>query len=74
MSSEKGPGVVRLKLSRKAALDDKYVPLLKRPKLKIEDQVLLSRDFEGTKRHLEALVRQINGTYQAMATALRYQL
>ncbi len=32
--------------------------------------MLLSWDFEGTKRHSEALARQINGSYQGMATAL----
>lgn len=59
-----GPGTFKIKLAQKAALTKKYAPLLKRPVAKPDNHVLVSDDFAGTRPYLEAIVRQINGTYQ----------
>lgn len=57
-------GTFRLKLSQKPALAEKYLPLLKRPKPKIDDHVIPSEEFESTRPYLEKIVEQINGCYQ----------
>jgi len=57
-------GTFRLKLSQKPALTERYLPLLKRPKPKVDDHVIPSEDFEGTRPYLEKIVEQINGCYQ----------
>lgn len=60
----KKSGSFRIKLSRRSALDQKYQALLKRPTPKVESHVLASDDFLATRRYLETLVFQINGSYQ----------
>jgi hypothetical protein len=60
----KKAGSFKIKLSKKAALEQKYAALLKRPIPKVESHVLASDDFLATRRYLETLVFQINGSYQ----------
>jgi hypothetical protein len=57
-------GNFKLKLGSKAALATRYEPLMKRPIPKVESHVIPSEDFIATRRYLETLVFQINGTYQ----------
>jgi hypothetical protein len=57
-------GAFKLKLGSKAALASRYGPLLKRPLPKVESHVIPSEDFIATRRYLETLVFQNNGTYQ----------
>ncbi|MHC4054680.1 hypothetical protein [Bradyrhizobium sp. 25ACV] len=60
----KRAGSYKIKLSKKSLLEQKYESLLKRPMPKVESHVLASDDFLATRRYLETLVRQINGSYQ----------
>jgi hypothetical protein len=60
----KHSGSFKIKLSRRPALEQKYAPLLRRPAPKVESHVLASDDFLATRRYLETLVFEINGSYQ----------
>ncbi len=44
-------------------LDDKYLPLLSKKEIKVEDNILPSEWFTGTRRYLEQIVLQINGSH-----------
>lgn len=57
-------GTFKLKLSARAKLGEQYLPLLKRPKVEVEDHVLEAADFVGKRQYLEVMVAQINGCYQ----------
>ena len=57
-------GTFKLKLSARAKLGEQYLPLLKRPKIDVDDHVLEAADFLGKRDYLEAMVTQINGCYQ----------
>lgn len=45
-------------------LSDKYLPLLSKKEIKVDDNILPSEWFAGTRRYLEQIVLQINGSYQ----------
>jgi hypothetical protein len=60
----KKSGTFKIKLSRKRDLEERYAALLKRPMPKVDSHVLASDDFLATRRYLETLVLQINGSYQ----------
>lgn len=60
----KKAGTFKIKLSKKPALEQRYAALLKRPMPKVESHVLASDDFLATRRYLETLVFQVNGSYQ----------
>jgi len=60
----KKKGTFKLKLASRAALTNRYSLFLKRPMPKIENHILEVDDFKGKRPYLEALVVQINGTYQ----------
>jgi hypothetical protein len=54
----------KIKLAAKSLLDKQFTPLLKRQIPKVESHVLSSDTFLATRRYLETLVFQINGSYQ----------
>lgn len=61
----KAPGAFRVRLGSKPQLAERYAGLLEvRPPLKIAKAILPPDAFAGTRRHLEKIVYQINGTYE----------
>lgn len=58
-------GTFRVNLRRLAELDAAYAAYLNLPQLVIQDTVLPSDWVKGTRKYLEQLVAQINGSYQA---------
>lgn len=58
------PGTVKLRLAAFASLRDRYTEFVSSaPKPKIDDHVLPPELLEGSRKYLQELVRQINGTY-----------
>lgn len=60
----KSKGSFKIKLARKEELAEVYEPLLTRKKAKVGAHIIDPEDFAGTRRYLQSLVTQINGSYQ----------
>lgn len=54
----------RIKLSSRPSLDQKYSEFSSSPKPTIDSHIIPAEDFIATRRYLEAIVLQINGSYQ----------
>lgn len=59
--SEKGS--FRISPTRRAQLDDRFSPLMKRRKVKVSDELLPDSVIQNTRKYLHDLAHQINGTY-----------
>ncbi|HOK71516.1 MAG TPA: hypothetical protein PLM83_08695, partial [Bacillota bacterium] len=55
----------RISPVKKHLLDEQYEPLLKQRKVKVSDSLLPDAVIQDTRKYLQDLARQINGTYDA---------
>lgn len=63
-TAKSGQGSWRLLPTTRRTLDEKFAPILKAPKkVKVSDSVLPQELFKGTRGYVEAVVRQINASY-----------
>lgn len=58
-------GTFRISPTKKAELDRRFSPLLKRRKVKVSDELLPDAVIQNTRKYLHDLAHQINGTYDA---------
>jgi len=56
-------GTFRIALKQKPALDDRFLPLLKRRNVKVTDSLLPESQTRDTRPYIQKLSHQINGSY-----------
>jgi hypothetical protein len=57
-------GSFRIALKQKHTLDEVYLPLLKRRRVHVSDDLLPAEQTAGTRPYIERISHQINGSYQ----------
>ncbi|WP_152613443.1 hypothetical protein [Inquilinus limosus] len=60
----KAVGTYKLRLGRKDALAERFEAFLTHKTAKVQPHIVDPSDFVGTRRYLESLTKQINGSYQ----------
>lgn len=58
------PGSYRLDIRRRSTLDNEYLPLVGAKTVEVKGSILDPKLVKGTRRYLEQLVFEINGTYE----------
>ena len=59
----KGKRIFRVSPTKKTILEDKFSSLVKRPKVKVSDDLLPDSVTQNTNKYIHKLAHQINGTY-----------